>query len=141
MNKLVKNLWVLFTLALVGIVANACHDNDDDTETAANVTGTWIMVDQKFVEEDGSEQPGMMQSQEWYFGDDGVQYVINDGYVANDKYTYTINGKKLILTPNNTTLNTEEFEIVKVENNTMVLTMKDPYGGNGYIKYTFSLKK
>lgn len=141
------SLWLTLLAACFAI--SACGDDEKEETMAEKVAGSWQIVSMQFViiGEDGKEtvedNEHMMQSMEWTFGDDGIQYVTNDGILANDNYSYTISGKNMHLTPLNTETGEQEIdaEITYIANGTMKINYYAYGDKTDYIRYTLMQKK
>lgn len=108
MKTLLKNWWVLLTIALIGLGTSCSEDKEE--EKAIEIIGEWALTSTEIITKDADgnetkEEANLPQEEIWKFGEDGKQYTIINGVTSEFNYSYTISGKKI-------TLKYEEEELV-----------------------------
>lgn len=151
MKIMMKKIGLLIALVFACFALPSCDDDGDNNnypfsgdDISSQIVATWEKVNQYNVTVDAagninkSEGP-KMQSSIWEFRKDGYQYLVQDGFPAEERYAFSIKGNEITLTQD-VKDNPEIIKgVVKIANGTMTLDLY-VYGEdnkNEYIEYIF----
>ena len=147
MKNLMKKTGLILSLIVACLALPAC-DNDDNndptpvSDVSTRIVANWQMTNifSVTVDESGEIQKTegkMMQSANWEFGKDGYQYITLDGYAAEERYKYEINGNELTLIQDVENNPEIRHGVVKISNGTMVLDLYEEGSKTEYTEYIF----